>query len=146
MKICILGCGAYGIALSLMFNENNNNIIMWTKFKEEKDDINKKRENDKVLKGVKIPDNIIITDDMKEAVKEANLIVIAVPAGAVDDVAMELKNYYKKRQHICIASKGIEQESCHFVENVVSKYIKTNKLAVISGGSFAIDIVRKVPI
>ena len=70
MKICILGCGAYGIALSLMFNENNNNIIMWTKFKEEKDDINKKRENDKVLKGVKIPDNIIITDDMKEAVKE----------------------------------------------------------------------------
>lgn len=34
MNIAILGTGAYGIALALMFYKNNNSIKMWTKFKE----------------------------------------------------------------------------------------------------------------
>jgi len=146
MKIAILGTGAYGIALALMFNENTKNITMWTRYEKEKNEILQTRQNNKVLKDVTIPENINITSDMKEAVEKANIIVIAVPAGAIDEVSIELKNYYKKSQHICIASKGIEQDSCRFVEDVVTKHIKTKKLAVISGGSFAIDIVKKVPI
>lgn len=146
MKICILGTGAYGIALALMFNENVKNIMMWTKFREEADMINEKKENVNVLTGVKIPDNIKITCDMEEAVRDASVIVIAVPAKVVNDVCIDLKKYYKNTQHICIASKGIEQGSCLFVENVVAKNIKTKKMAVISGGSFAIDIAKKVPI
>lgn len=146
MKICILGTGAYGISLALMFNENVSNIVMWTRFAEERDRINRTRENEKVLKGIKLPNNIVITDNMKEAVNDADVIVVAVPAGAVDEVAIELKNYYKKKQHICIASKGIEQDTCLFVENVILRHIYTKRIAVISGGSFAVDIVKKVPI
>lgn len=146
MKICILGTGAYGLSLSLMFNENIRDITMWTKFETEKEEIVNTRMNSKVLPNIVIPKNITITCNMQEAVRNANLIVIAVPAGYVDDVCIELKEYYKKKQHICIASKGIERDTCLFVENVLTKHIKTNKLAVISGGAFAVDIVKKVPI
>ena len=83
---------------------------------------------------------------MKDAINEADLVIVAVPAGFVDDVSMELKKYYKKEQHFCIASKGIEQDTCLFVMDVFNKHVKTNRLAVISGGSFAVDIVKKVPI
>ena len=65
-------------------------------------------ENKRVLPGVKIPDNIKFTTNMKDAINEADLVIVAVPAGFVDDVSMELKKYYKKEQHFCIASKGIE--------------------------------------
>lgn len=146
MKICILGTGAYGIALSLMFNENVKDIIMWTKFKEEADMLNLDRENKNVLKGVMIPNNINVTCNMEEAVKDCSIIVLAVPAKFVDDVTSELAKYYKNNQHICIASKGIEQGTCMFVYDVLNKHIKTKKVAVISGGSFAIDIVKKVPV
>lgn len=146
MKVTILGTGAYGLSLALMVNENKCDITMWTKFNEEKEMLEKYRENKKVLPGVIIPNNIKFTTNMKEAILNANLIIIAVPAAFVDDISIELNKYYKKNQHFCIASKGIERDTCLFVTDVFNKHIKTNKLAVISGGSFAIDIVKKVPI
>ena len=83
---------------------------------------------------------------MEEAVNKSKLIIIAVPAGAVNEVSKQLAKYYKKDMHICIASKGIEQNSCLFVSSVVEKYIKTKKLAVISGGTFAIDMFNNCPL
>ena len=112
MKVAILGTGAYGLALSLMVNENKCDITMWTKFDDEKEMLECHHENKRVLPGVKIPDNIKFTTNMKDAINEADLVIVAVPAGFVDDVSMELKKYYKKEQHFCIASKGIEQDTC----------------------------------
>ena len=146
MKVTILGTGAYGISLALMFNKNTKNITMWTKFIDELEMLEKKRENKNVLPGVKIPKNIKFTDNMKEAIIDAKLIVIAIPAAFCDDVFSELRHHIKKEQHICIATKGIEQDTCLFITDVLGKYIKTKNVAVISGPSFAVDIASDVPI
>ena len=146
MKITILGTGAYGISLALMFNKNTKDITMWTKFPNECEMLEKERENKKVLPGVIIPNNIKFSSNMKEAIDGAELIVIAIPAAFCDNVFDELKNYIKKEQHICIATKGIEQDTCLFITDVLYKYIKTKNVAVISGPSFAIDIASNVPI
>lgn len=146
MKVTILGTGAYGISLALMFNKNTKDITMWTKFSNECEMLEKERENKKVLPGVIIPDNIQFSNDMKEAITSAELIVVAIPAAFCDDVFCELKNYITKEQHICIATKGIEQDTCLFITDVLEKYIKTENVAVISGPSFAVDIASNVPI
>ena len=146
MKITILGTGAYGISLALMFNKNTKDITMWTKFPNECEMLEKERENKKVLPGVIIPNNIKFSSNMKEAIDGAELIVIAIPAAFCDNVFDELKNYIKKEQHICIATKGIEQDTCLFITDVLDKYIKTKNVAVVSGPSFAIDIASNVPI
>lgn len=146
MKVTILGAGAYGIALSLMFNENQCDITLWEKFEESAANLRNTRINERVLPNITIPKNIKISSDLKESIEGSQLIVIAVPAGYVDDVAKELAKYINKSQHLCIATKGIEQDTCLFINDVVDKYIKTNKLAVISGPSFAIDIANYVPI
>lgn len=145
MKIAILGSGAYGLALANMFQQNKNEINLWTKYKEEKEKLEKERKV-KSLPNIKIPDNFKFYYKMKEAIDNVDLIVIAVPAGAVNDVSKELAKYYKKNQHICIASKGIEQNTCLFVNDVLTKYIKTKKIAVISGGTFAIDMYKNCPL
>lgn len=144
MKIAILGTGAYGLALATVFHDNNCIISMWSKFETEIDELSQKRKS-KVL-DIKIPKDIYFTTNMRECVNEAQIIVIAVPAQFVDDVAIELKKYIKKEQYICIASKGIEKDTCLFVSDVLEKHIKAKNLAVISGPSFAVDIVNKVPI
>ncbi len=145
MKIAILGTGAYGLSLGLSFFENTKDIIMWTKLDSELEELEKYGTNKKVLPDTIMPKEIKYTTSMEKAVKNADLIVIAVPAQYVDNVSRELKNYYKD-QHICLASKGIEQDTCLFVGDVLQKYIDTDKIAIISGPSFAIDIVRKIPI
>ena len=83
---------------------------------------------------------------MKFPVDYLDIIVVAVPAKFVGSVCKEFKDYYKNKQIICIASKGIEQDTCLFLYDVVRNKIKTNNIAVISGGTFAVDIVKKVPV
>lgn len=144
MKIGILGTGAYGMALASIFDYNKCNVMMWTNSNEEKELLLKNKKSDKV--DYIIPNNIIISTDIKEVVENANIIVIAVPAKFTNSVCSQFKDCYKNNQVICIASKGIEQDTCLFLYDVVKNNIKTNNIAVISGGTFAVDIVKKVPI
>lgn len=146
MNVSIFGTGAYGLALALMFHKNNNKIKMWTKFEEEKDRIIKDHENKKVLPGVKIPKDIEISTDFEYVVKGAELIIIAVPAGFVDDVSFELSKYYEENQFVLLASKGIERDSCLFVGDIFKRHVETRRYAVISGPSFAVDMVTNCPI
>lgn len=144
MKIAVLGTGAYGMALASIFNYNECNVMMWTNSKEEMNLLLKERKSNKI--DYSIPSNIAISYEMKCVVDGADIIVMAVPAKFVGSVSVELKKYYNSKQVICIASKGIEQNSCLFLYDVVRNNINTNNIAVISGGTFAIDIVKKVPI
>lgn len=144
MKISILGTGAYGMALASIFNYNKCTVMMWTNSTEEKELLLKNKKSDKI--DYIIPDNISISDNIEEVVKDANIIVIAVPAKYVVNVCEQFKSYYKSNQVICIASKGIEQNTCLFLYDVVKSNIKTNNIAVISGGTFAVDIVKMVPV
>lgn len=146
MKVGIIGAGAYGLALAIAFKENNCDITMWTKSPEEVEELKTQRTNERKLKGVIMPQGINYTNNLKIAVKDKELIVIAIPATFVDDIAKQLKDIVTKDQHILIATKGIENDTCLFIEDVVKKYIKTTKIAVVSGPSFAIDLANKVPV
>jgi len=145
-NITILGTGAYGLALALMFHRNHCHITMWTKFEEEKEQIEQNHENGKVLKDVKIPSDIILTTNLQAAVANAHLIVIAIPVPFVDNVCQEMKPYVNVEQHFCIASKGIEQQTGFLTCDILRKYIKSDKIAVISGPTFAIDIASYCPV
>ena len=145
MRVTILGTGAYGLALSKVLIENNNEVIMWTKFEDEKNELLKTRKSPK-LDGYVLSDKVNIVNDLKEAVENSRLIVIAIPTAFVSDLCKDLKKYIKCNQYICIASKGIEQGSCLFIHDIVQKKIKTKNIGAISGPSFAIDLANGVPV
>ena len=144
MKVAIIGTGAYGMALASIFYDNKCSIKMWTNSEEERNLLLKEGKSDKV--DFVIPKDIIISTDMKEVVDKANLIMIAIPAKFLDTTSKELKKYYNSKQVVCIASKGIKQHTCRFLYDVIRDNIRTSNIAIISGGTFAVDIVYKVPI
>ena len=144
MKISILGTGAFGMALASVFHDNKCSIKMWTNNEDEMNMLLSKRKSDKI--DYDIPSDIVISTDMEEVVNDTDIIVMAVPAKYVGDTSKVLNKYYKKSQVICIASKGIEQNSCLFLYDVIRNNINTPNIGVISGGTFAVDIIKKVPI
>lgn len=144
MKIAIIGSGAFGIALSCVFIENTNNISMWT-VPNEYEELIKYRTNDKVLKGIKIDNRIKISTNLKEVISNADIIVIAIPVKYISNTIKDIANYITDSQHICIASKGIIENDCEFAYSVIQKYIHTDKIGIISGGTFAIDMANKYP-
>jgi glycerol-3-phosphate dehydrogenase (NAD(P)+) len=144
MKIAVFGCGAYGMALSNIFIDNKHDVTVWTRFEEEKASIEKERATPK-LPGFVVPSSLKLTTSIEECAKDKQLLVIAIPAAFVDSLCQELKKYYKKDQHILIATKGIEQGTGLFMHSIVEKYIKTENIAVISGPSFAVDLITRKP-
>lgn len=144
MKVTIFGCGAYGMALSSIMADNNCSITMWTRFEAEKEAMEKNRGNDKAIPNFKIADSIKLTTNLEEAIKDKDLLVVAIPAAFVDDLAKDMAPYIKDN-HILIATKGIEQDTGLFVNEILEKYLDTKNIAVISGPSFAIDLTTKMP-
>lgn len=145
MKVTILGTGAYGLALSSILVENNNEVVLWTSFEEEKSELINTKTSSK-LKDFKLNKNINVTTNLEEAINLSTLIVLAIPTAFITDVCKRLKKYIKPNQHICIASKGIEQGTCLFIHDMVKKQIQTKNIGAISGPSFAIDLIKKVPV
>lgn len=144
MRVTVLGAGAFGLALASIFKENNNDVTVWSRFEEEVASLREKNTNEKI-KNIKLPSGIKYTSNLKDTVESSELLVIAIPAEFVDDLVNQLKTLVKK-QYILIASKGIENDTFSFLEEVVRRGINTRKIAVISGPTFAIDIVQNYPV
>lgn len=144
MKITVLGAGAYGTALATILDENKHEVTIWSAFQDEIDYLKQNHESPK-LKGIKLSNNFIFTTNLKEAIKNKDLLIIATPTGAVDDVTQKMKDLYDGTP-ICAISKGIEQDTCLFVYDVIKKNLDTDEIAIMSGPSFAIDVANKVPI
>lgn len=145
MRVGLFGTGAYGIALSSILVHNRHEVTMWTKHKEEKEMIEKTGRNEKVLPEYEVDKDIVITTNVEECIKDKDLLIIAIPAAFVDSLCQEMKPYIKD-DHIIIATKGIEQGTGLFMNEIVKKHLNTRNIAVISGPSFAVDIVTKMPI
>lgn len=144
MKVGVLGAGAFGLALSHILVKNNVTVEMWTHSEDEANVLDKTRTSKK-LNGYKIPKEIKFTTDLEETVDGKDLIVMAIPAFAFEDVTKQLTEYIKKKQPVLIATKGIQQNTCLFLNDVFSKYLK-NSVAVISGPTFAVDMIKDAPI
>lgn len=146
MKIGIYGTGAYGLALTSILCENKNEVTMWTKFESEKEFLLKYRENKELLPDYKLPGDVKITNSIEECARNKDLLIIAIPVPFITELCIELSKYTDQFTKICIASKGIEQKTGYFVSQIISNYLKTEKVSVISGPSFAKDIIEKKPI
>ena len=117
---------------------------MCTKFQEEKERLETTRKNEKLLPGYTLSDKIKITTNVKDCIKDKDLLIIAIPAAFIDSLALEMQPYIKNN-HILIATKGIEQGTGLFINEILEKYLDTKNIAAISGPTFAVDLITKMP-
>ena len=145
MKISIIGTGVYSLAIALQLSKNeNNNIIMWTENKDTLEVFNKTHRLP-MLFDVKIPKNISLTTSFKEVMQETSLVFFITSAKYLTSVCKKIKDYYNPSIPICIASKGIENETCEMLSNIVRNSLNTKNISVISGPTFAIDLINNEP-
>ena len=144
MNVGILGSGAYGLALASIVIKNNHNVVVWSFFEDEKEMLEKTRKSPR-LKDYVIPKEVKFTNDLQECVKDKDLVILAVPAFSFEDTVKNMNKYISKDIPVLIATKGIQQNTCLFLHDVFKNNCK-NKLAIISGPTFADDIIKDVPI
>ena len=145
-KISVIGLGVYSLAISKMLaKKDENEIVIWTENNEKYEEYKKTKKVASVF-DTKLPKNIKISASMEDALENTNLIYIITASKYVDIVTKQMKPYYNPKIPVCIASKGIEESREELLSNIVKNALKTNNIAVISGPTFAVDILNNEPV
>ena len=143
-KVAVLGAGSWGLALGLLLNEKKNQVTFWCYNENEKNDILQHRENKRCLPGIKIPLEIAFTSDIKEALKEADVAIMAVPSKAIRSTAKLIKDVVDPKTILVNVSKGIEEHTLLCLADVIQEEVK-NPVVVLSGPSHAEEVARHIP-
>ena len=144
-RISFLGAGSWGTALAIMLAKHGHEITMWSKVKEEVLMLQKNREHKSRLPGVKIPDSIVITENLEEACKDMELIVFAVASPFVRSVAKEVCGLIPEKQKIVNVAKGIDKESLTTLRDIILEEIPQADVSVLSGPSHAEEVAVEMP-
>lgn len=148
MKISVLGAGGWGTTLSILLHYNGHQVTLWEYKKNYVKELVKKRINSVYLPGINIPDEILITHDLKESVYQKNLIILAVPSQFLRSVVDQINFSDVKNSILVSVSKGIENKHLMTMSQMlkdVHPHLSENQIGVLSGPSHAEEVSRRIP-
>ena len=108
-KVSVLGAGSWGTALAVMLHGNHHQVTLWSALSDEVAQLRRDWEQKGKLPGVHIPEDINITDCLEEAVKDREMLVLAVPSVFVRGTARQLSGLVPEGQLIVCVAKGVEE-------------------------------------
>lgn len=145
MKLTVLGAGCWGLTLAWLLTDNFDEVCVWGRTQDIPAELKEKKCLSKPVK-VQLADKVEITDDLKSAVKDADIILLVVATGGIRPVCHQLSEIgLDKKQVIVNASKGIELPSLLRMSEVIKDELPNSPIAVLSGPTLAVEVLNGKP-
>ncbi len=147
MHIGYLGAGTWGFCLASLLASKGNRVLLWSANPEFVKLLTKKREHPK-LPRFKAHENVVFTSDLKEALDGAELIVESVTSSGIRPVFEQVRAFGSVKAPVVVTSKGIEQNSCLLLPEVVLQVMGEkyrDRIGCLSGPSHAEEVIQKLP-
>ena len=139
-SLTIIGAGAWGSALAIILSDKFDEIFL----------IDRDKENIKKL-GRQHPalsrpftNAITLSHDISSVAKSEG-VLIAAPSYAFSDILEKIKPHLNEHQYISWATKGFDSYNECFLHETFNKILPAYKACIISGPTFATEIVEKKP-
>jgi glycerol-3-phosphate dehydrogenase (NAD(P)+) len=140
MRIGIIGGGAWGSALAHIFSKKHN-VLVFDRSPQKVELINRGIYPAEV--SLKISNLVRATNDFTEVIQFSEVVVLAVPTQAVREV---LKNFPESFSKTLInTAKGVEIKTFKTVSEIVKEILPKADYFVLSGPSFAKEVVQEKP-
>ena len=143
--ISIIGAGSWGIALAVLLHKNGHHVTVWSVIETEIRMLQKEREHKDKLPGVKLPEDMVFTTDLEQAVKGAEVLVLAVPSPYTRSTSHSMASLVKEGQVIVNVAKGIEEKTLLTLSQIIEEEIPQANVAVLSGPSHAEEVGKGIP-
>lgn len=146
-KAAVLVAGSWGTALASVLADNGFAVKLWTRSGEHANQINTEHMNSKYLPGAALPEAIVATSDMKQAIENSELVLFVAPSSALRSVAKEAAKHITESM-ICVhATKGFEADTLKTMSTVLAEELQrpSSQIVVLSGPSHAEEVIRKLP-
>ena len=141
MTIGVLGAGAWGTALAQMVASDGTEVLLWAREADLVEEINTRHSNDTYLPTASLAPNIRATDDLAE-MANLDVLLVVTPAQHMGTV---LKAMPSHPRDLILCSKGIEAGSGRLMNDVAKDVAPGSEIAVLSGPTFAHEVVAGLP-
>jgi glycerol-3-phosphate dehydrogenase (NAD(P)+) len=141
MRVTVLGAGAWGTALAKVLHENGNAVALWDINAETLAELRRGR-SERYLPGVTLPTDWKIEENFPKAVGGAECLVMAIPSQSFREVAAKLKGH---PAILVSVTKGIEFETGETMSRILREHTPGNRVAALSGPSFAREVAQGIP-
>ena len=144
--LTVLGAGSWGTALAALAAGNGVATLLWGRDPLTVAAIDQRHENDRYFPGYRLPDTLRVTAHFEQAVASADCILVAMPSHAFTETLHRLAPLRRQRAGVVWATKGFEPGSGRFLHDVAREILgEATPLAVITGPSFALEVIQGLP-
>lgn len=145
-KIAILGGGAMATACAVLLAEHaDQEVAIWSRTREHADQMQRDRENRRLLPGVTLPGNVFVTSDIQLALADAEYLVAAVPTQFLRASLTDIRQHLSRRLPVVSVIKGIENGTFQRPSEIIADVLGTRAIVALSGPSHAEEIGRRLP-
>ena len=143
-NISIIGAGAWGTALAEVISRQGNQVNLWAREDDVVKSINTLNENTLYLPNIKLSELIIAQNNLDNVIN-CDLLLMVTPSQFMRSVLEDIKDSLNDSIPVVLCSKGIETKTLSLMNEITESIIPKNPLAILSGPSFAIDVVNNKP-
>lgn len=148
-NIGIVGAGTWGIVIADLLIDNNHQVTVYARKKEQIESLEKSHVHQK-LPGIILNDKIKYTNDIKNVCENKEIIVLAVPSTAFRNIAKEVVKYVGTNTTFVSLTKGLEDKTLYTMSEIIEDELKKNnilndKIVVLSGPTHAEEVGKKFP-
>ena len=144
-NVAVIGAGSWGTALATVLHNNGNKVTIWSIMESEIEMLNTYHEHKDKLPGVKLPDDMVFTTDLKKAVEEKEFLILAVPSVFTRSTAKSMAPFVSDGQIFVCVAKGIEEDTFMTISDVVTEEIPNADVAIMCGPSHAEEVGIGLP-
>ena len=145
MKLAIIGGGSWGTALAIVLAPRSESLRLWVYEADLATRISDSRVNDIFLPGLRLPDNVQITTELANALEGAEIVLGVMPSHHARGLYSAMLPHLKPSTILVSATKGLEQGSLLRISEVIERVVRTPRVAVLSGPTFAREVASGNP-
>ena len=148
-KIAVLGAGSWGTVLGSMLADKGYEIVLYGNNAKVNDEVNQHHTNEHYMKNWQVNETVTATGDLKQALKDAEIVLFVLPTQAIRSVAQNVSKVLKQikaKPLLVTATKGIEPGSKKLISEILTEEIypdDEDKIVAISGPSHAESVAQK---
>lgn len=143
LNVCVLGGGSFGTALANIAATNGYPTRMWMRNAERVAEINSQHTNTQYLPETRLHDDLTATDNLGEALQDADVILVSVPSKSFATVMAEASVYAVAGQCWISTTKGIEEKGFALMSDILAREVPEARIGVLSGPNLAKEVAQK---
>jgi glycerol-3-phosphate dehydrogenase (NAD(P)+) len=144
INVAVIGAGSWGTTVAALAAVNAPTVL-WARRQSLAASINSNHANHDYLPTFTLPPSLRATSDLAEAVRCADVLVMAVPSHGFRDVAANAAPHLRPWVPIVSLAKGVERSSLKRMSEVVADEMPGHPVAVLTGPNLAKEILAGQP-